>query len=494
MSTVYTTNFVRLNNSSKNAWNYADEIFYEVRTAGYRKVAIAKIKKFVEVAFECVDRKGLINICPDETMPSDAYAEIVYRTTYSVIALAIYLKLKMGTRVPTWLEAKLPKVMDAAFTNGVIAHGEDSMFEVIDIMKMLIIAGAPKFINAYSNVSSTFNKQMTSIMVYYKRTVAKAGDNPNKWNTGVKAMNSVLAAWNGFEHTVFVYGTLMKGERASSILTKSIYGGTAILEGYEIYNLGQFPGIQNKENRRVYGEIYFVNERTLNSIDFYENEGITFDRREVVLSGGVRAETYVYCDGPCNNELNRLWNGNDNKRVWYAAYGSNLDSCRFACYINGGHCNENGITYTGCKDKNTWHDDYFDIFPGDLYFGNQSKNWNYRGVAFLDVNAKHKVPVAMHLYNISYGQLLDIQKQEGKSPNWYGKMVVLGISKIDGAPIITLTSDNRQAENSPSPRYMQLMRRALFEAGCFPNKEIEAYLKRIGTSGMLDLVHRKKVS
>lgn len=81
-----------------------------------------------------------------------------------------------------------------------------------------------------------------------------------------KAMNSVLAAWHGFEHTAFVYGTLMHGERANSILNTSVYGGTAILEGYEIYNLGQFHGIQKKENRRVFGEIYYVKETTLETI------------------------------------------------------------------------------------------------------------------------------------------------------------------------------------------------------------------------------------
>ena len=75
-----------------------------------------------------------------------------------------------------------------------------------------------------------------------------------------------------------------------------------------------------KENRKVFGEVYFVREQTLEMIDFYENEGVLFRRKRVMLSGKLKGDVYVYydCDNPCDLVLNRLWNTDLKKRVWYA--------------------------------------------------------------------------------------------------------------------------------------------------------------------------------
>ena len=289
------------------------------------------------------DLFGLINMFPDSNMPSDAYAEIVYRTTYSIVALGIYLKLKLKKETPEWLEQSLPIIMNAAFEKGIVAHGTNGWLDAIDIMKMLILAGARKFIEQNAQSATNFTRQMKMVMSYYAKTIAESDQNPDKWAIGTKAMQSVLAAWDGYTHTIFVYGTLMRGERSHKILAKEMYGGTAILDGYEIYDCFQYPGVMEKENRKVFGEVYFVREQTLEMIDFYENEGVLFRRKKVMLSGKLKGDVYVYydCDNPCDLVLNRLWSTDLKKRVWYAGYGSNLSSKRFECYIRGGLCAEN---------------------------------------------------------------------------------------------------------------------------------------------------------
>lgn len=331
--------------------------------------------------------------------------------TAGIVALGIYLKLKLKKETPEWLEQSLPIIMNAAFEKGIVAHGTNGWLDVIDIMKMLILAGARKFIEQNAQSATNFTRQMKMVMSYYANTIAESDQNPDKWAIGTKAMQSVLAAWDGYTHTIFVYGTLMRGEKSHKILAKEMYGGTAILDGYEIYDCFQYPGVMEKENRKVFGEVYFVREQTLEMIDFYENEGVLFRRKKVMLSGKLKGDVYVYydCDNPCDLVLNRLWSTDLKKRVWYAGYGSNLSSKRFECYIRGGLCAENMVTYKGCTDKSGWRSDYFETFPGNLYFGNRSHSWNNYGVAFFDPDIAHKDPVVMHLYNISYGQLLDCE-------------------------------------------------------------------------------------
>ena len=66
----------------------------------------------------------------------------------------------------------------------------------------------------------------------------------------------------------------------------------------------------------------------------------------------------------------------------------------------------------------------------------------------------------MRLYKITWEQLLDLQAQEGASPNWYGKRVCLAIHE-DGCPIYTITSETKREENKPHELYVQLMKDAL---------------------------------
>lgn len=46
------------------------------------------------------------------------------------------------------------------------------------------------------------------------------------------------------EHLIFVYGTLMKGERNHDrFLGDSAYAGAAVLSGYALFDLGSYPAI-----------------------------------------------------------------------------------------------------------------------------------------------------------------------------------------------------------------------------------------------------------
>ena len=55
-------------------------------------------------------------------------------------------------------------------------------------------------------------------------------------------------------------------------------------------------------------------------------------------------------------------------RVWYVAYGSNLGTARFRCYLAGGRPEGGSRTYDGCRDPSEPADAFSLELPGTLVF------------------------------------------------------------------------------------------------------------------------------
>ena len=105
---------------------------------------------------------------------------------------------------------------------------------------------------------------------------------------------------------VFVYGTLMRGERAHAFLAEAAYLGEYRLRDYAIYNLGRYPGIRPKKGGTVYGEVYAVDGRMLADMDRYEGEGSLYHRTPVTAendSERIAAVAYVYAQEIRGNEI-----------------------------------------------------------------------------------------------------------------------------------------------------------------------------------------------
>lgn len=111
---------------------------------------------------------------------------------------------------------------------------------------------------------------------------------------------------------VFVYGTLMRGERAAQMLEGATYLGDYILDGYAMYDLGAFPGIKEAPNGRVYGELYDVPESLIPRMDEYEGEGELYER--IVVSVRNQANhyektfVYVYLGEVSASPVQKKWN------------------------------------------------------------------------------------------------------------------------------------------------------------------------------------------
>src|SRR5699024_1466536 len=140
---------------------------------------------------------------------------------------------------------------------------------------------------------------------------------------------------------------LMKGNsNHEHYLGESRYVGDGILEGYDLYNLGSYPGIRPSRSGSVKGEVYYVNPETLKRINILEGEGSLYSlqKRTVEMDGISVPNTgvYVYLHEVDKKNLvssyDQPWGKKNMKQedmVWYAAYGSNMLEERLMCYIHG---------------------------------------------------------------------------------------------------------------------------------------------------------------
>lgn len=140
-------------------------------------------------------------------------------------------------------------------------------------------------------------------------------------------------------------------------------------------------------------------------------------------------------------------------KVWYASYGSNMLYARFMYYIKGGIYPLTGKPHDGCTDDASPTESRPIIIPCEMYFGHESKWWDYGGVAFLDINKPYRT--IGRAYLVTDEQFKEIRKQEGKSGNWYDQLLDLG--KCDGYRIRTFTNSSGHEYKETSQKYLQVI-------------------------------------
>ena len=93
---------------------------------------------------------------------------------------------------------------------------------------------------------------------------------------------------------LFTYGTLMRGERAESLLSSARFVGTGLtMAEFVLYDLGSFPALCRGGTTQVSGELYELNQTTLAAIDRYENCPNLYERISITVTTGQTAYTYL---------------------------------------------------------------------------------------------------------------------------------------------------------------------------------------------------------
>lgn len=480
---------MRTATSPSEAWRLGEQYFYAAETESYKELSTAQLSALLHSASLLQKETGHICLYDDSTMPGDARVDIVYKPSYAIAAIAIYTYLNHQDIFDSKLDCFFQNLLEGVFKHGIIGHGIESDETVRRTMLMLCKAGVRTFLvrnhKDHLTFAHTIHRHMTDFEELSERIdsehiiVTANGFSTDSINHLIK---EVVAHWNGNDRPVFVYGTLMKGERANHLLSNCEFGGRCLLRDYAMYDLGSYPGIRPCSGESVLGELYFASANIVAQLDEYEGEGALYRRTPVQVHMGGNSfavEAYVYNQSVTGRKLLReAWNADNDDYVWYAGYGSNLSTHRFSCYISGGTCAENGRTYAGSKDPTPARAIQKCCYPGTLYFGNRSSSWDGCGVAFFNPKPKSKDSyVYMKRYLITRQQLHDVMEQEGPSPNWYGRLVCLDIDN-QGIPVYTLTSETNRPENTPAPAYTELIVNVLESDFGLKKPQARRYIKK----------------
>lgn len=177
--------------------------------------------------------------------------------------------------------------------------------------------------------------------------------------------------------------------------------------------------------------------------------------------------------------------------LWYAAYGSNMASDRFACYLAGGCPPGAARTYPGARDRTLPRDVRPVRLAGSVYFAWESPTWG-GGIAFYDpALAGGSVGVA---YLLTLGQFSDVVAQEmhrepgadldltelwdtgrhGLGPGRYESLHV--VDRVDQLPMVTFTASTELDLNPPVESYLATMARGLVEIHGWGAEEVADYL------------------
>ena len=158
------------------------------------------------------------------------------------------------------------------------------------------------------------------------------------------------------------------------------------------------------------------------------------------------------------------------ERIWYLAYGSNLATARFRCYLAGGRPDGGARHYAGCRDPSDPTRSQGVEVPGGLVFAGRSRVWG-GGMAFYDRTAASVVAGRAHL--VTTEQLADVVAQES---DLYSSVVTLG--ELDGVPMCTFTHPDLAslAPAAPTAAYLHWICVGLREAHGYDDGRIARYL------------------
>ncbi|MGH7434730.1 MAG: gamma-glutamylcyclotransferase family protein [Polyangiaceae bacterium] len=117
------------------------------------------------------------------------------------------------------------------------------------------------------------------------------------------------------DRILFVYGTLLSGERSHERLGTATKLGEARTEPiFHLVDLGPYPALVIDGTTAVSGEIYRVEARLLRELDVFEQVPILFERVQIPLDGGSLADAYVM-DVEKTRGKRRIAHGDWSKRM-----------------------------------------------------------------------------------------------------------------------------------------------------------------------------------
>ena len=411
-----------------------------------------KWRENFKILLDFQDSDGSFKLLDSYSIPSDARVDFCHMPTY--IGTAILMKAYMtdSQAFTSQEESALFYGLKMSCARNLSGHGYEGLQGQIDALNVFMKAGLNEFMDLHYELCPEFSEMIEKIISKFQNMESQGqfyGSWGESYESEIKAINEYFSNRN-----VFVYGTLMSGEANHSYLNDSTCLGKAIIEGYDMYDVGWYPAIIPGEGM-VIGELYQVPKEDMPSIDMLEGEGTLYAKKceTVTDSKGNTSFAFVYIYLRDCSDLKRISAWNEDY-VWYVSYGSNMLKERFMCYIEGG-------SYKGSTPRQACEDITPPIavkaieIPYDIYFGNRSRSWDNGGVSFLDVIKEgHSLGVG---YLITENQFNHVAAEENggipphESNGWYTDIIDLGM--MNGFEVKTITNRTPRPHNNPSNSY-----------------------------------------
>ncbi len=453
------------------------------------EVSFTEILPLLQSSEKMQSPDGFIRLVDGEgTPPSDIRVDLWYMPTYTLTGIMMHYVLSNELSIKKdfpWKDCFF-NLLTASTGRNFKGHGIDDMIGLCQTINLFCTAGLPYFLKGFPDFCPQFTELVKTTEHNLIHLLADNRVN-DCWARNLRHdYQKSLSLLHNKKTEIFVYGTLMKNRSNHCLMASADFAGQGILKDYALFELGSFPGIKPSQGDFVKGELYFVNDETLNTLNHLESEGTMYHLTPVKIQQDKYTLpdvfTYVY-SGEIQPKsqidlIHQPWGKNQDRYVWYACYGSNLLEGRFLCYLQGGTCSYNGRTYAGCTDKTLPKASKPITIPFAMYYGNRSASWNNGGVSFLDSSKIGQTLGRMYL--ISEEQFYEIHKQEGSGYHWYNQLIYLG--RDTEFEIYTFTNKNRREKCEPTESYITVMRQGLIET--YPKiskKDLKSYFstKRI---------------
>ena len=174
-------------------------------------------------------------------------------------------------------------------------------------------------------------------------------------------------------------------------------------------------------------------------------------------------------------------------RVWYLAYGSNVNRSRFLHYLAGGR------TESGARDATPPARDIWLRAPLRLTFAKESRKWDGGGVAFVDPDPGGAAIV--RAWDITGEQFEDVFAQENRLPvgtaldwpalatgpvshgtGWYQRLFPVTVSLPGAQPAFTFSWAEPSSFRPPDDAYAGAIRTGLLQNPAMTTADVDAYL------------------
>ena len=251
------------------------------------------LKKNLNTILDFQDSDGSFKLLDSFNVLNDSIGDYWFIPSYFCCVILMRAFMTDCSTFSSREKSALQNGLKFACSRNLTAHGYEGFSGQIYALYIFMAGGIREFMDLYSDFCPEFGEMICKIISNFRDMESHKdflGPSGKSYESKIKDINEYFS-----KRRVFVYGTLMKGENNHNYLQNSTFLNSAIIYGYDMYDVGCYPAIVRGENE-IYGELYSVSLKDLEMIDMLEGEGHLYTRRceRVTDSEGYVSFAFIY--------------------------------------------------------------------------------------------------------------------------------------------------------------------------------------------------------